>query len=297
LNSFRYRVPIFLFIIALLQCAWLSNLWAEDTNFEPNQNDKIGGWPTEFDGRYPVGTPPGDGWSFVSGDGQKFSSACIGNLRSPQCLVDTMMACAAWSDLDAGWPTETDAEEMKNHPICKSLMNHPIHPGLGLSIFGDVGFEPSNSMTYYKLDSRTVDQAMLESEGAPRKLIQTNDCDICLGDTAIIPVIIRCFPNPVLAGEERTERVFETFDYPSASPITYCVDQTTELEALFTRPHPTRDEWYVGYLFNSGKLGSGGKSWPLIKQWIARFHEHSLPGICAPGLMGLGNCQSGPSPH
>ncbi len=58
---------------------------------------KIGGWPSEFDGRYPKGMPPGEGWKVVSGDGALLTSDCVGVLTSPECLIDTMITCTARS--------------------------------------------------------------------------------------------------------------------------------------------------------------------------------------------------------
>jgi hypothetical protein len=277
LNSFRYRIPIFLFIIALLQCAWLSNLWAEDTNFEPNQNGKIGGWPTEFDGRYPVGTPPGDGWSFVSGDGQKFSSACIGKMRSPQCLVDTMMACGAWSDLDAGWPSETDAEEVFNHPICHALQNYPGKPGVGIATFTGPGFDPDNWMIYYKIDQRLVDRTWLIDPDLPYHLWGGNLFHLRPDDTAIIAFMVICETQSPLLSKNKTDDIPL---YPrNNGPLSQCWDGTLEAEVLFARKRPDKEEWYVGNFFDVGQQGSSGKPWPKLDEWYAQVYPSVLPGM------------------
>lgn len=36
-------------------------------------------------------------WNVISGDRQTVSSTCIGSNSTPQCLVDSAMACGAWS--------------------------------------------------------------------------------------------------------------------------------------------------------------------------------------------------------
>lgn len=280
--------------------AWLAvivsfcaTLQAEQVIDRPDDFGTILGWPTAVEGRYPVGTPPGQGWNFISGDGKTFSSPCIGKPRSPQCLVDTMMACSMWTDTGAGWPSETDKEEYYSHPICKALMNDPIHPGRGIRVFFDPGRHPENDMIYYKLDSRVVDQAMLETEGAPWSLIDPKDCDICVGDTAIIPLIISCYPDPRLANVPRGGTVHRALDYPPNSPFTYCVDDSSILKALFTRKHPVLDEWYAAWVFNPGDMGSMGRAWPLVEEWIIEFHQEALPGTCAPDIYRAENCPEG----
>lgn len=54
------------------------------------------------------------GWRVVAGDKSEITSDCIGSFATPLCVVDTMMACAAWSDpsppYDYGpyWPPVCD---------------------------------------------------------------------------------------------------------------------------------------------------------------------------------------------
>jgi hypothetical protein len=273
------RVCLVLFLIGVCQCVALSATWADDTPLKENR--KIGGWPTEMDGRYPVGMPPGDGWNVISGDGQKFSSACIGDLRSPQCLVDTMMACGAWSNVEADWPTEFDAQLFFNHPICRALMNYPKVPTLGLQSFVYYESDPQ-IIVYYKLDQRRVKRSTLIDPDLPPHL--WGDILIWgeslgglqINDIAIIPFIIACTPDVTrVSGYDSNN----TPIYPADTPLADCWDGTSTLKVLFARKYPDRDEWYAGYYFNVAHQGSGGKPWPMLDDWYAQAYKTILPGM------------------
>ncbi|MBT5108253.1 MAG: hypothetical protein HOM25_06205 [Rhodospirillaceae bacterium] len=59
-------------------------------------------------------------WRVVAGDKSEFTSDCIGSMATPLCVVDTMMACAAWSDPGAAYHPDH-----KWPAICKPLILDP----------------------------------------------------------------------------------------------------------------------------------------------------------------------------
>jgi len=55
-------------------------------------------------------------WKVLAGDGSLHSSTCIGSNASLDCLVDTVVACSAWSE-DPEWRADGLPFD---HPICDS---------------------------------------------------------------------------------------------------------------------------------------------------------------------------------
>ena len=83
----------------------------------------------------------GDGWRVIAGDKSEVTSDCIGQMTSPLCVVDTMMACDVWSPAH-DYDNPMDAEAAV-HPICKGVStgNGPRTFNLG-----------STNPKYYRLE-------------------------------------------------------------------------------------------------------------------------------------------------
>ena len=57
-------------------------------------------------------------WQMLMGDGSKMTSSCIGELSSPKCVADTILACEIWTDRSYEWDDETPGFW---HPICDGI--------------------------------------------------------------------------------------------------------------------------------------------------------------------------------
>lgn len=272
-----------------LMAADAGGLAAEEAAQTENRPGTILGWPTEFDGRYPVGTPPGDGWHYVSGDGKVFSSSCIGEPVSPQCLVDTMMACGAWSDHVTIWPGadrpegEPDRSEYYNHPICDALEHYPGTAGYGLNTFIDSYMPRETLIWYYRTNHVIADEDFLNEDGSPWSYYvspESRSPRAAVGDTVVIIVIFTCTNNPAKT-LGRYDKSYETVDprvFPDGA-FWYCRDFTNPMEVAFLRQQDAGPYWYVGQFFNPGHQGSRSKPWPHLRAWYDQFRAQALPGI------------------
>lgn len=77
-------------------------------------------------------------WRIIAADGDPVSSNCIGDWGSPDCILDSALACMAWSrwvpDPDPWW-----LALLMEHPLCKAFGYRPLPTGL-----------PEQAVVYYR---------------------------------------------------------------------------------------------------------------------------------------------------
>ena len=82
------------------------------------------------------------------------TSECIGELSSPTCIVDTMIACDAWSpDRPRLFDYVDESWIGLDHPVCDVLRIQPGHGGYAPRSFG-IGTAiggPKYVLYYYKV--------------------------------------------------------------------------------------------------------------------------------------------------
>ncbi len=225
---------------------------------------KIDGWPTAFEGRQPVGMPPGEGWKAVSGDGSLQTSDCVGLLTSPECLLDTIMACEAWSRVDEITAVNTYGDEYYWHPVCYSLRGRP---GVAdeVSTFEGGSGNPEDFSYYYK----TVSFALTVENTHPRRRLypEGRSCSWCPGDVVVAFLAVICSPDPAIIGQKKDGwPVFGEF--PDGSPLSYCVDWSRD-DALITRQDEPTGLWRIVEPYRPGLSdGSGNpEGWPYLKRF------------------------------
>ena len=64
-------------------------------------------------------------WQEIWGDGTKVDSDCVGSAATPECLVDTLVACDVWSE----YPGYYDHDEFRPSPVC-SVIGSPAPYGI-----------------------------------------------------------------------------------------------------------------------------------------------------------------------
>lgn len=262
------RHPSILVLVALAVMVGTIAVWqpaaAEEFDWY-NQSGRIGDWPSEMDGRYPVGLPAGENWRMVSGDGQRWTSDCIGDFRSPDCIVDTIMACEAWSPTEEPTLIDKDGYEYYWHPVCELLRSTPGDPSVGVRNFGTV------EKTEYREDwisyYRTASFILSEETKIPYLHRRAYDPPCgkysrCMGDTVSVLQTVWCTPDPALVGRDRG--YFHRADYPDGSPMDYCIELIPGV-AVFTRRREDGDGWYLVGTFAAGLEGSAYKGWPYLE--------------------------------
>ena len=168
-------------------------------------------WPTAFDGRLPKGMPPGEGWRAVSGDGTLLTSDCVGEFSSPECILDTMMACDAWSNVDHITGHDARGNAYRHHPICARLMSDPFYTPAGLKTFGFGGTDhPEHFVLYYKpLRFVVTVENMYTGPGLDRPAAS---CFWCPDDIGLAFLLIRCQPFPLYNKRATLEGEFRIVD-------------------------------------------------------------------------------------
>ena len=137
----------------------------------------------------------------LSGDGSMVSSDCVGKLTSPQCVIDTMMACVAWTP-DSAKPGPDFPGGY--HPVCDVLRAKPGNTGMVPMIYPTgIWPDPNNVVVHYRIatfpiteDNMTdFDKRRLERErryGAPPWEIEAY---MRPGDLGVAVFLRWCEPN------------------------------------------------------------------------------------------------------
>ena len=140
--------------------------------------------------------PAGEGWRTLAGDGSVVTSQCIGQLSSPECIVDTMIACAVWTPA-AGWRrAKTPAWIGGFHPVCDVLRIQPGHSGYGPRTLGGStsAAGPKHRIFFYRTIPFAITEEMIPWFAADRE-----DPDDPLnwraGDVAVAVPTVRCRPK------------------------------------------------------------------------------------------------------
>ncbi len=244
------------FVVLLLAVFFATPVAAQE------ETGKIGGWPSEFDGRQPVGLPPGEGWKVVSGDGTLLTSDCVGVFTSPECVLDTIIACTAWSWVDEVTAVDSSGYEYYWHPICDTLRSQPGDAGTAVRTFNVGRDNPEDFSYYYK----TVSFALTAGNTHPRRQLYPEgwSCSWCPGDVVVAFLAIICSPDPTIMGRKRDGwPVFGEF--PDDSPLSYCVEWNRS-DALVAGQDDLTGLWRVVESYRPGLSDGSGLSegWPYL---------------------------------
>ena len=135
-----------------------------------------------------------DGWRVVAGDRSEMTSDCIGSMKTPLCVVDTMMACDAWSPVDDFGPDDVTANHFD--PVCDPLRADPGNPGYAPRTFEYSSFNPKFFRLEYQAASFTVTTAMMTAPiFSSLRYRNPGEFDTRPGDLAVI-VRSRIFRPP-----------------------------------------------------------------------------------------------------
>lgn len=117
--------------------------------------DQVRSWP---------GAKVLDGWRIVAGDKTEVTSDCLGDMTSPLCVVDTMMACDAWSpDRDLLPAEDVLGWRWDSRPaICDPLRSEPGNKGTVPRTFNFHTANPKYYRVRYQVATFTVTAAMME---------------------------------------------------------------------------------------------------------------------------------------
>lgn len=137
-------------------------------------------------------------WRYIDGEGRS-NSPCLGDISTPACLYDTMVACGSWTpDWDKleegspGYPYGPDWID-NHHPLCQPLRWTPI-PGYEVRetepagiFFPDILYGNQRVIYFYRLHSYVVSSAMANSDDRTSAFRQKE------GDLVLVPLFIYCF--------------------------------------------------------------------------------------------------------
>jgi len=116
-----------------------------------------------------------DEWRVLSGDGKTLPSDCVGKPVTPECIVDTMIACEVLSPIGVSMADEP----LRFHPSCYSLgWILTVSNYDGVPHFEVRHADPQEPVTYrYRIETRTVNERDM--------LHRTGLDDWRLGDLAV----------------------------------------------------------------------------------------------------------------
>ena len=179
--------------------------------------------------------PAGEGWRTLAGDGSVVTSECIGETSSPTCIVDTMIACDAWSPDRPRLHDHVDESWIGlDHPVCDVLRIQPGHGGyaprtldIGTAIGG-----PKYVLYYYKVVPFPVTEDILP-DWAVGKGSRTRFLDWRAGDVAVAVPVVRCVAPPRCQVSEATDE--QSTRFRDDCPLEECMKLTIELAAITRR--------------------------------------------------------------
>lgn len=254
------------FILLALMTIWLTVLPAGAQDAPPMPLSEIEGWPSEFDGRHPVGFPPGEGWRVISGDGKLVSSNCIGRFETPDCIVDTVMACGVWSWQDDVTEYDPYIEGLgyRLHPVCDTLRSTPGDPGVSVPFIVLIGPNPEHFIVYYRMTPFILTEETGTRHFA-RNPLSGEDCSPhfgeCLGDTVLVIEWALC--EPALASDKENYRPDN--DYPPGTPVSRCLVRNSPVFVVTYQPPGQRD-WMIRMVWAPTWAGRDEDPWPYLDE-------------------------------
>jgi hypothetical protein len=173
------------------------------------------GWPTPPQIVDPaLGLP--SPWRYIDGEGRS-NSPCLGDISTPACLYDTMVACGSWNisgkDLNKGSPGYPYGPDWidNHHPLCQPLRWTPI-PGYKVReaepasiFFPEILYGDQRVIYFYRLYSYLVSNEISDDDDRVSTFRYEE------GDLAIVPLFIFCF----ISRDELLEAEKVLFDDPS----------------------------------------------------------------------------------
>jgi hypothetical protein len=142
-------------------------------------------------------------WKFVPGDGSQPPSDCVGSNATLNCLIDTIVACSAWSE-GPEWRAD---QEFFDHPVCNQA------PGFEeISVFSKYGPLPAQLFIY------ATDHWRLS--GPEEWLLFQSDWALArAGDTVVDFFSITCSPDPACLAARPASALENA---PQLCPRTFC---------------------------------------------------------------------------
>ena len=141
-------------------------------------------------------------WQMLMGDGSKMTSSCIGELSSPKCVADTILACEFWTDLSYEW---SDKHPGFWHPICDGIffITSSDYRRPHQFYWPTSGSPPKKIMIEYRIASFKLtaeNTKTFSTYGSYRDWEFTHKYNSLeakgdIGDTAVVLYIKRCWPD------------------------------------------------------------------------------------------------------
>ena len=185
--------------------------------------------------------PAGEGWKILAGDGSVVTSQCIGQLSSPECIVDTMIACAAWTPA-RGWPRPSTPDWIGGyHPVCDVLRAEPGNPGVWARTFlgtpGHAG--PKDRIYFYRAVPFAITEEMIPwFESDPDDPLHWRAADV-----AVAVPTVRCLPRDECRLNEWTDE--GPIRYRAACPLHNCEEIIPRYGVLAVILRRQEDSWFL----------------------------------------------------
>ena len=229
----------------------------------------IGAWDSarpRHAGRAGGGAVPtaatGRGWRTLAGDGSVVTSQCIGELSSPECIVDTMIACAAWTPA-RGWPRPSTPDWVGGyHPVCDVLRAEPGNPGVWARTFLGIPSHagPKDRIYFYRAVPFAITEEMIPWFA--------DDPDYPLhwraGDVAVAVPLVRCVPKPECELSALGEKPVR---YNESCPLDDCNDRVYGRNASAPILRKDADGWTIVSIF----VAYRDATWPYLDAFYRRI--------------------------
>ena len=185
--------------------------------------------------------PEGEGWRTLAGDGSVVTSDCIGELSSPECIVDTMIACDAWNP-GPGWPRSTSPGWIDGyHPVCDVLRRRPGHDDSApwtLGVDTDVA-GPKDRVYFYRAVPFAITEEMIPwFESDPDDPLHWRAADV-----AVAVATVRCLPRDECRLNEWTDE--GPIRYRAACPLHNCEEIIPRYGVLAVILRRQEDSWFL----------------------------------------------------
>ena len=206
--------------------------------------------------------PAGEGWRTVAGDGSVVTSECIGELSSPTCIVDTMIACAAWTPA-RGWPRPSTPDWIGGyHPVCDVLRAEPGNPGVWARTFlgtpGHAG--PKDRIYFYRAVPFAITEEMIPwFEDDPDDPLHWR-----AGDVAVAVPLVRCLPKPACRLTPLGEKPVR---YRDGCPLLDCKDLVSGRTARAPILRKQAGGWAIVSIFEAYR----DATWPYLDAFYRRI--------------------------
>ncbi|MHA1598697.1 MAG: hypothetical protein ACTSV1_08245, partial [Alphaproteobacteria bacterium] len=169
-------------------------------------------------------------WRVVTGDRTEITSDCLGEMTSPVCIVDTMMACGAWSPDSHSLFKERLNRPGGYHPICDALRIQPGDVGVVPRYFGFEPIHPDFVRLTYKVATFQISRDIMDGVilrdflgheyGDMEKDSYPKNYYPKPGDTAAVIKFNNCYADEkwrLPSAEGQPPR------YREGSPLDYCI--------------------------------------------------------------------------